>query len=62
MRFTWMLSVLAMALLLSPALKAEGESSEGDSKGVQWLQNYEEAKKQAKDTGKRVFMEFTATW
>jgi hypothetical protein len=71
MRTTAILSVMALALLFTPALFAQDEAKPAkdeakpaadEAEGVQWIQDYAKALEKAKADKKRLFIEFTATW
>ena len=63
MRTTAILSVMALALMFTPALFAQDEAKPADeAEGVQWIQDYAKALETAKADKKRLFIEFTATW
>ena len=52
-RFLFLLSIL-LAALLGHVLQAQPD----DNDAVEWLDNYQEALKQAKATGKPIFLEY----
>ena len=47
----WSFGILALAALASPPARSDDE-------GIQWLGNYQEAVRQARETGKPIFLEF----
>ncbi|MHC4840793.1 MAG: hypothetical protein ACYTDT_07480 [Planctomycetota bacterium] len=70
-RFTLMAGIAMLSCVAAPSLFAQ-DSKEApaepkaaevkETEGVAWTQDYEAGLKEAKEAGKLVFLEFTATW
>ncbi|MCC6465859.1 MAG: hypothetical protein IT463_11015 [Planctomycetes bacterium] len=58
MRSVSMFGLVALSMVLTTTLCA----AEDTNKGVKWLSSLDEAKKQATESKKQIYIEFTAEW
>lgn len=59
MRSVTTFGLVALSMMLSTALYA---GDDAHATGVKWVGSLEDAKKQAADSKKHIFIEFTAEW